>query len=111
MKKLFLLLVVAAGAFQLSAQTTFTALKISPEFIKANEKLTFEYNAGFSPLVKEKKIDAVVYLFNSFNWKAVEPVLAHKGKIYTGTINVDSNTTAIAFAFSGAEEKDLNSGK
>ncbi len=111
MKKITLVLVLLTGILQLSAQTTFTALKLTPAYPKQNKQLIFEYNQNYSPLIKQKHVDIVVYQFSNKGFKVTEPVKNEKGGLYTGTVAIDSNTSCIAFGFSAAEEKDINNGK
>lgn len=107
-----LLLAFLAGIFQLSAQTNFTALKISPAYPKQSGKINFEYNKSYSPLVKQPGVEAVVYLFaKNGSYKLAEPTLVKKGELYSGTVSLDTNTVCVAFTFSYKEEKDANSSK
>jgi len=107
-----LLLAFLAGIFQLSAQTNFTALKISPAYPKQSGKINFEYNKSYSPLVKQPGVEAVVYLFaKNGSYKLAEPTLVKKGDLYSGTVSLDTNTACVAFTFSYKEEKDANASK
>jgi len=111
MKKIILLLVSFTGILQLSAQTTITALTLTPEFPKQNGKLSFTYNQNYASLIKKPGVDIVVYQFTSKGLKASEPVIVKKGTIYSGSIMLDSSASCIAFGFSSGEEKDNNGGK
>ena len=111
MKKMLLLLVSLTGIFQLSAQTTISALTIKPEHPKQNSKVSFSYNQNYAALIKKPGVDIVVYQFTSNGLKVTEPVILKKGTIYAGSFTVDSNTACIAFGFSSGEEKDNNGGK
>ena len=108
MKKFILSVAILAGVVQLTAQTNFTALKITPEFPKQKTTLSFEYNKKYSPLIQQPLIDIIVYQFTGKGVKVSEPAITKKGTIYTGSFMVDSNSTCIAFGFAGGEEKDLN---
>ena len=108
MKKILGVLAFCAGTFQLSAQTSFSALKITPEFPKQKTKLVFEYNKKYSSLIQQPLIDIVVYQFTDKGLKVSEPLITKKGTVYTGSFIIDSNSTCIAFSFTGGEEKDLN---
>lgn len=111
MKQFFL----AAAAFfvmgALQAQVKFEALQFSPQFPKAGQTVNFSYNATLSPLIDEKKVDVVVYLFNKKGLVAVEPAITQKGKLFSGSIKTDTNTVCITFGFSSEKEKDANGGK
>ena len=111
MNKLLCLFVFFAASFQISAQTNFTALKISPEYPKQGRKLSFEYNNNKSSLNKQPTVAVVVYLFTEKGPKILEPVITKKGTIYSGSITLDSNTSCIAFDVSSGKEKDLNGSK
>ncbi len=111
MNKFICLIALAACSLQVSAQTTFTALKIFPEFPKQNSRLNFEYNQNYSPLIRLPKLDIVVYQFTEKGLKVTEPVITKKGTVHSGSFLVDSNTNCIAFGFSSGEEKDINKNK
>lgn len=111
MNKLLCLFVFFAASFQISAQTNFTALKITPEYPKQGRKLSFEYNNNKSSLNKQPTVAVVVYLFTEKGPKILEPVITKKGTIYSGSITLDSNASCIAFYFSSGKEKDLNGSK
>ena len=111
MNKLLVLFAFIAASFQISAQTNFTALKITPEYPKQGRKLSFEYNNNKSSLNKQPTVAVVVYLFTEKGPKILEPVITKKGTIYSGSITLDSNTSCIAFDVSSGKEKDLNGSK
>ncbi len=111
MKRIISTLGFLAIILQLTAQVSFTALNFSPQMPQANNKVNFEYNSNYSPLIKQKNIEVVVYLFSDKGFKAVEPAVKNMAGIVKGVLQLDSNTTAIAFSFVADEEKDNNSGK
>jgi thiol-disulfide isomerase/thioredoxin len=111
MKKAIFTLVLFISILQLTAQVKFTALSFSPQFPQVNNIVNFEYNSNYSSLIRQKNIEVVVYLFNGKTYKALEPKLNNANGIYRGTIQLDSNTTAMVFGFSVAKEKDINNGK
>ncbi len=111
MKKIFFTVSFIAFLFKLSAQVTFTALSFSPQFPQANSVVNFEYNSNYSPLIRQKNIETVVYLFTSNGFKIVEPLTKNANGIYKGSFKLDSNASAIAISFSAEEEKDINSSK
>jgi thiol-disulfide isomerase/thioredoxin len=111
MKKVIFTLALFVSILQLSAQVTFTALSFSPQYPQANSKINFEYNSNYSPLIRQKNIDIVVYLFSDKGFKVVEPITKNTAGIYKGILPIDSNTTAIAFSFVAGKEKDINSSK
>lgn len=108
MKKISLVLVLLAFVAAGFSQTNFTALKLTPATPKQNQALRFEYNQDYSPLVKQKGVDIVVYQFTSSGLKVTEPTIAKKGTAHTGSVVLDSNTTAVAFGFSFEDVKDNN---
>ncbi len=111
MNKIICLIALGVCCLQVSAQTTFTALKITPEFPKQNSRVNFEYNQNYTPLIRLPKLEIVVYQFSEKGLKVTEPVITKKGTVHTGSFLVDSNTNCIAFGFSSGEEKDINKGK
>ena len=111
MKKLTFVLVLLTSISTAFSQANFTALKMSPQYLKQNQSLRFEYNQDYSPLIKQKGVDIVVYEFSEKGLKVTEPVITKKGTVYSGSLTLDSNTNCIAFGFSSGEEKDANSSK
>ncbi len=111
MKQLFLFFACFSIINNLSAQNDFAGLKVSPQFPKQNNKISFIYDASKTSLSQQEDIDIVVYLMSNNGYKAIEPKLIKKGNIYSGTVLIDSNTNCIAFGFSAGEEKDANAGK
>ena len=109
--KILLLSFFAINSFMLQAQVKFTALNFSPVYPTASSNLSFEYNAAYSPLKDAKDISIVLYTFKGDSWKVVEPVLNKKGKLYSGSVQLDSNSTATVFKIYAGEEKDDNAGK
>ncbi len=111
MNKIICLVALAASCLQLSAQTKFNALKITPEFPKQNSTVIFEYNQNYSPLIRLPKLEVVVYQFSDKGAKVTEPVITKKGNILSGSFIVDSSTNCIAFDVSAGKEKDFNKGE
>ncbi len=111
MKKIIFTLAFIATVLQLTAQVTFTALSFSPQYPQVNSSVNFEYNSNYSPLIRQKNIEIIVYLFSSNGQKVVEPKATNAAGIYKGAFKIDSNTTAIAFSFVAGKEKDINSSK
>ena len=111
MKKISFTFLCLAFLVELSAQVSFTALKISPQFPQANSTVNFEYNSNYSPLIRQKNIETVVYIFTPNGYKILEPVSKNANGIYNGSFKLDSNASAIAIAFSAGEDKDINAGK
>lgn len=111
MKKIILLLISSITILQLTAQTTITALTVTPEFPKQNGKVNFTYNQNYASLIKQPGVDIVVYQFTSKGLKVLEPAIIKKGTIYSGSVTLDSSTACIAFGFSSGEEIDNNGGK
>jgi thiol-disulfide isomerase/thioredoxin len=111
MKKAIFTLALFVSILQLSAQVTFTALSFSPQYPQANSKINFEYNSNYSPLIRQKNIEIIVYLFSDKGQKVVEPKTTNVAGIYKGILQLDSNTTAVAFSFVADKEKDINGSK
>ncbi len=108
MKRLTALLVLVTSISAAFSQANFSALKVSPQYLKQNQSLRFEYNQDYSPLAKQKGVDIVVYQFTSTGLKVTEPSIVKKGTLHSGTVLLDSNTNAVAFGFSYEEVKDNN---
>ncbi len=111
MKRIILLLGCFTGLLQLSAQVSFTNLKLTPAYPTQSNSLSFEYTKANTPLAREAKVDVAVYLVSKKGYTIAEPVLTEKNGIYRGTVKVADNTSCIAFGFSSGEAKDLNNGK
>ncbi len=111
MNKIFSTLGLLAFMLQLSAQVSFTALSLAPQMPQANGKLNFEYNSNYSPLIKQKNISVLVYLFSDKGFKVAEPTVKNMAGILKGQVQLDSNTTAMAFSFVADKEKDNNGSK
>jgi thiol-disulfide isomerase/thioredoxin len=111
MKKIVTTLYCLAIILLANAQVTFTALRFLPQYPQTNSVINFEYNSNLSPLIRQKKIEVVAYLFSDKGQKLIEPKTTNVGGVYKGTLRLDSNTTAIAFSFTTKKEKDINSSK
>ena len=109
MKKIFIALLSCTLVVNIFAQVTFTALTISPQYPQANSTINFVYNSNYSPLIRQKNVEVVVYLFSDKGQKIVEPTTTNTAGIYKGNFQTEDNTTAIAFSFAAGKEKDVNS--
>ncbi|MBK8522128.1 MAG: TlpA family protein disulfide reductase [Chitinophagaceae bacterium] len=113
MKKICFLLILLVSFKITSAQKKFDALTFTPQMPKAGQTVNFKFDSRLSPLIAEKKVDILVYLFNKKNnTKVLEPNILQSGTVYSGSFKLDSNTTCIAFGFSAKDgkEKDNNAG-
>lgn len=111
MKKISFTFLCLAFLIELTAQVSFTALKISPQFPQANSTVNFEYNSNYSPLIRKMNIVAAVYLFDEKKergYQIAEPILKNTNGIYKGSIKLGSGTALIAFTFNSDQEKDIN---
>ncbi len=111
MKKICTLMVFAVLCLGVFSQVKFTALEFSPAYPKPGDKITFTYNASYSPLKSEKNVAVVAYAFDDKSWVALEPLVKKTANMYTGTIQTNQNDNAIAFTFTAGENKDQNAGK
>jgi len=111
MRKLLLFFISCTLVCVTTAQPKFEALKITPEFPKAGQTVSFKYDKNLSPLVDEKKVNIVVYLLNSNSYKVIEPKLVQAGSTFSGSFKIEDKTSCIGFAFSSDKEKDINSNK
>lgn len=112
MKKTFLAVCLLVSINTAKAQIKFDALQVTPQQPKAGQMVSFKFNTKLSPLIDEKKVDIIVYLFSKKGPKVLEPKTLQAGTIYSGSFKLDSNTACIAFAFSANENKvkDNNAG-
>lgn len=113
MKKVFVAVCLLFSIGAAKAQTKFDALQITPSQPQGGQTVSFKYNTKLSPLMDEKKVEVVVYLFNEGGSKIAEPKIVKTGTVYSGTVKLDSNIHCLAFGFSNDENKskDNNAGK
>lgn len=112
MKKLLVALCLFIPINTIFAQVKFEALTFSPQMPKAGQTVSFKYNTQLSPLIDEKKVDVVVYVFGKKGPVVFEPKITKAGTVYSGMIKLDSTANCIAFGFSSGEKlKDNNAGK
>ena len=112
MKKMIRITILLISITSANAQVKFDALQVNPQMPKAGQTVHFKYNSKLSPLISEKKVDILVYLFSKKGLKVLEPKILQSGTVYSGNFKLDSNTACIAFGFSAKDdkEKDNNSG-
>lgn len=109
MKKLLIPLLLLCTQF-VFAQEDFNPLKFSPASPVGGNKVSFEYNAAYTPLNKQQPVQVVVYVFSGRSIRALEPTLVRKGSVYTGTFDLTKDDGAFAFKFYKNEEVDKNKG-
>ena len=110
--KPILLAVVSLLSIQVFSQVQFSNLQFKPAYPNRGDKVVFTYNPAGTPVMSEKKIDAVVYVFaDRAQGKVKEIPLKKIGGKYTGSLTVDSNATLLAFRFDGGEQRDGNGQK
>ena len=112
MKKILLAAVLLLSINAANAQVKFEALTIKPQLPKAGETVSFKFNAKLSPLINEKKVEILVFLFGKNGYKVLEPKITQNGTVYSGNFKLDSNTACIAFGFVNNDKKvqDNNAG-
>jgi peroxiredoxin len=110
MRKLLLSAIAFALVHTSFTQVNFEALKITPQFPKAGQTVSFKYNKNLSPLIDDNNIDIAVYLLNGTEYKIVEPKVVQTGTVFSGSFKLEDNTSCFAFAFAG-KEKDANTNK
>lgn len=111
MKKGISLILSNLLCIALFAQVSFKSVQINPSYPAQGKSLSIEYDAATTILKNEKDIAAAVYLFTGKGLKVLEPTLNKVGNKYRASVNVDTNTTCIAFTFTGGEQLDNNFGK
>jgi thiol-disulfide isomerase/thioredoxin len=112
MKNIRLLAILLMITKITTAQVKFDALSFIPQMPKARQMVSFKYDSKLSPLISEKKVEILVYLFSGNSYKIIEPAFTKKGSVYSGSFNSDTATSCIAFGFSANDDqiKDNNSG-
>ena len=110
MKKILLVLILLISISAAKAQVKFDALQVTPQMPKAGQTVSFKYNTQLSPLIDEKKVEVVVYVFGKKGPVAMEPKITKTGNVYSGTLKLDSTDNCIVFSFSSSKEKDNNAG-
>ena len=112
MKKIFLAACLLVSISAVKAQVNFDALQITPQQPKSGQTVNFKYNTKLSPLIDEKKVDVVVYVFTAKGQKVLEPKMLKTGTVYSGSFALDTTAGCIAFGFSANENKikDNNAG-
>lgn len=112
MKNIRLLAILLVMTKMTSAQVEFDALTLTPQMPKAGQTVSFRYDSKLSPLISEKKVDILIYLFRGNSYKILEPAVVKKGTVYSGSFNSDTGTSCIAFGFSANNDeiKDNNYG-
>ena len=111
MAKILGSLLILISSFSLQAQPKFTALEITPAYPTAGSKVNFNYNKSYGPLVKEKNLEVVIYQINGSDFKIVEPKITVKNNMYSGSITVNPETSALLFAFNSGDLKDNDKNK
>ena len=99
MKKILLAVIFIVSINAVKSQVTFDALQVTPQMPRAGQTVHFKYNKKLSPLMDEKKVDIVVYLFSNNGLKVLEHKIKQTGTTYSASFKVDSNTACIAFGF------------
>ena len=94
------------------AQVKFDALQVTPQMPKAGQTVSFKFNKKLSPLIDEKKVDILIFLFGPSGYKVLEPAITQAGTVYSGNFKLDSNTACLAFGFVNKDKKvqDNNTG-
>ena len=57
------------------AQVKFDALEFTPQMPKAGQMVSFKFNKKLSPLIDEKKVDILIFLFGPSGYKVLEPAI------------------------------------
>ena len=112
MKKILLTVCLLISITAVKAQVNFEALQVTPQMPKAGQTVHFKFDKKLSPLIDEKKVDILVYLFGPAGYKILEPAIAQTGTLYSGNFKLDSNTACLAFGFVNKDKKvqDNNAG-
>jgi len=110
--KPILIAVISFLSIQAFSQVQFSNLQFKPAHPNRGDKVVFTYSPAGTPVMTEKNIDAVVYVFaDRASAKVKEIPLKKSGGKYTGSFTVDSNATLLAFRFDGVTQRDGNGQK
>ncbi len=100
-KPFFLTLLAATGATAGWSQTSTPSFVVSPAVPKAGEKISLSYNALGTPLEKQGKVEAILYLFNAKGiFTAVDVPLSSNGKTtWGGSVTLPDTISLAALKF------------
>ncbi len=113
-KYLILLLMISAVVVQAQPlnKPMYDALSFKgKDAAQQGQSFAFSFDQKMSPLKNENNIDIAIYQFNGKSWKVTEPVIKKTGTIYSSTIMIDNDATALGFSITNGDNRDDFGGK
>lgn len=107
MKKTILLIVFTSISLTLFAQSTAN-FKYTPEKAYNGKPVKISYNPSGTALAKSKDINAVVYQYINYKWKAVDLKLIPADNQWKADFNTPANCGLLAFKFTSQGVVDNN---
>jgi len=106
-KKLLFLHILIAFSTAVYAQSP-SAFKVFPERPESGKPLTITYDAAQTVLAGKKQVNAVVYQYINYKWKAADLKLKGTDNLWKGEMNVPANCGFLGFKFSSGDQVDNN---
>lgn len=107
LKKILFLHILLAFSFAVCAQSP-AAFKVAPERPESGKPLTITYDASQTGLSGKKQINAVVYQYINYKWKAADLKLDGVQNHWKATFNVPADCGFLGFKFTSGEQTDNN---
>ncbi|MEH3114326.1 TlpA family protein disulfide reductase [Pedobacter terrae] len=107
LKKILLLHILLAFSFAVYAQSP-AAFKVSPERPESGKPLTITYDASQTVLAGKKQLNAVVYQYINYKWKAADLPLKNTGNLWRAEMNVPVTCGFLGFKFTSEDQVDNN---
>ena len=85
-----------------------SSFTFTPEKPTNGELIELKYNAKATPLSGAKKVTAVVYQFNNYQWEAIDLAFTGANDLWKASFKVPDNCGIIALKFKGADTTDNN---
>jgi thiol-disulfide isomerase/thioredoxin len=107
LKKILFLHILLAFSFAVYAQSP-AAFKVSPERPENGKPITITYDASQTPLSGKKQVNAVVYQYINYKWKAADLKLNGVQNHWKATFNVPVDCGFLGFKFTSGDQIDNN---
>lgn len=107
LKKILLLHILLAFSFVVFAQSP-AAFKVAPERPENGKPLTITYDASQTVLSGKKQVNAVVYQYINYKWKATDLKLEGMRNLWKATLNVPADCGFLGFKFTSGDLVDNN---
>ncbi|WP_412468140.1 TlpA family protein disulfide reductase [Pedobacter sp. KLB.chiD] len=107
LKKILFLHILLAFSLVVYAQSP-AAFKVSPERPESGKPLTITYDASQTPLSGKKQVNAVVYQYINYKWRAADLKLNGVPNLWKATLNVPEDCGFLGFKFTSGDQIDNN---